>query len=62
MEQFCKGEDIIMTEKKKLVACGLTGRRGLDILYLEKALTEYGDDLNIVSWINHILRALRWNS
>ncbi len=62
MEQFCKGEDIIMTEKKKLVACGLTGRRGLDILYLEKALTEYGDDLDIVSWINHILRALRWNS
>lgn len=51
-----------MTEKKKLVACGLTGRRGLDILYLEKALTEYGDDLDIVSWIHQILRALRWNT
>ena len=51
-----------MTEKKKLVACGLTGRRGLDILYLERALTEYGDDLDLVFWINHILRALRWNS
>ena len=62
MEHIYKGEDIAMTEKKKLVACGLTGRRGLDILYLEKALTEYGDDLDIVSWIHQILRALRWNT
>lgn len=53
-----KGRNRDMTETMKLVTCGLTGRRNLDIDYLQKALDEYSDDLSVVCWIRNILRAL----